>query len=164
MPPAINKQQIIQLIIAHLQKELSTALAASQQAQASATHSENVADNKYDTLGLEAAYLAHGQSVRTHELQQMINSYQRFLPPDFDQDTPIKLGALVSIESDKGDQQTLFVGPGAGGLTIGKGADAVSVVTATSPLGRGLLDKYLEDDVTLSINQSAHHFTIIAIT
>ncbi len=64
---------IIPAIIQQLEQELATAIKASQQAHSGATHSENTADNKYDTLALEAAYLAHGQSVRIEELQQSIN-------------------------------------------------------------------------------------------
>jgi transcription elongation GreA/GreB family factor len=37
-----------------------------------ATHSENIVANKYDTLAVEAAYLAHGQSMRFAELKQVI--------------------------------------------------------------------------------------------
>ena len=50
---------LVSAIVEKLQLELSTAVAASQQARDSATHSENIAANKYDTLAVEAAYLAH---------------------------------------------------------------------------------------------------------
>ena len=60
---------LIALILEQLQSELATALNASDQAHASATHSENVPENQYDTLALEAAYLAHGLSVRVTELR-----------------------------------------------------------------------------------------------
>jgi hypothetical protein len=55
---------LVSAIVEKLQLELSTAVAASQQAHDSATHSKNIAANKYDTLAVEAAYLAHGQSMR----------------------------------------------------------------------------------------------------
>ena len=51
-------------IVEQLKLELSTAVAASQQAHDSATHSENIAANKYDTLAVEAAYLENGKSLR----------------------------------------------------------------------------------------------------
>jgi hypothetical protein len=60
--PIITMHYLISAIVEKLELELSTAVAASQQARDSATHSENIAANRYDTLAVEAAYLAHGQS------------------------------------------------------------------------------------------------------
>ena len=57
-----------QLMI-HLQQLLDNAKAAAKRAHDTATSEENVAENKYDTLALEAAYLAQGQSQRVVQCQ-----------------------------------------------------------------------------------------------
>ena len=67
---------IIAAILHQLQQDLAVAAAASQQAHDSATHTENVPENQYDTLALEAAYLAHGQSQRIEALQHSISIYK----------------------------------------------------------------------------------------
>lgn len=56
----VDKKLLILQIIADLNAAIQTALAAADDARATATNKENVAENRYDTLGLEAAYLAHG--------------------------------------------------------------------------------------------------------
>lgn len=160
----IDKNQLISTIIEQLQEELATACAASQEAHASATHSENISDNRYDTLGLEAAYLAHGQSMRITELQQSIDRYRRFQVPEFGPQSPVKLGALVSVESEDGTVRAVFIGPGAGGLSLGAGPEAVQVVTSATPLGQSLLNQHLGDEFTLTINTSSHFYTIVGIS
>ena len=40
------------------------------------THEENIAENKYDTLGLEAAYLAQGQAQRVNECYLSIQQFE----------------------------------------------------------------------------------------
>lgn len=154
---------LVAAIIEQLERELATALKASQEAHSSATHSENVADNKYDTLALEAAYLAHGQSVRISELQESINLYKRFRRPAFTQQSSIQLGALVDIENSSGQVQRLFIGPAAGGQSIEEKPHTIHVVTVSTPLGQAMLNKMLDDEIELRINKRSEYFTIIDI-
>lgn len=56
----MNKQDVLQRIIDKLNIDLDIAERAAQTAYETATHEENIAENKYDTLGLEASYLAAG--------------------------------------------------------------------------------------------------------
>ena len=58
----MNKRAIIKKIIAKLTGELEVYFRAAQYARDEATHEQNKAENKYDTRGLEASYLARGQS------------------------------------------------------------------------------------------------------
>ncbi|KPC57834.1 Uncharacterized protein AC509_2176 [Pseudomonas amygdali pv. morsprunorum] len=52
----MNKQDVLQSIIDKLEIDLDIAQRAAQTAYETATHEENIAENKYDTLGLEASY------------------------------------------------------------------------------------------------------------
>jgi transcription elongation GreA/GreB family factor len=150
-------------IIEQLQIELSTAVAASQQAHDSATHSENIADNKYDTLAVEAAYLAHGQSMRIAELKQSIALYQHFQRPTFNVGATIALGALVCIEDDQEQQRRLLIGPAAGGLSIDSEQGPIQVITPTTPLGQVLMGRRVDDELDWQINQRKESFSIVAI-
>lgn len=156
-------QNLVSAIIEELQLELSTAVAASAQAHDSATHSENIAANKYDTLAVEAAYLAHGQSMRIAELKQAIALYQNFHRPTFNARDSIKLGALVCIEDDQEQQRRLFIGPAAGGLNIESKHGPVQVITTTAPLGQALMGRNLDDEVVWTIDSRNESFSIVAI-
>lgn len=156
------KTELIQRIIDQLEQELTTVLGASQQAHESATHSENVAENKYDTLGLEAAYLAHGLSLRVLELQNAILRYRRLSTADFAPRIPIRVGTLVTLEADDGSERHLFLGPEAGGIRVEWQGRCVNVVTPTAPLGKALLKKQLDDEVCLQIKGVDTHYLIVA--
>lgn len=86
------------------------AVRAAQTAHETATHEENVAENKYDTLGLEAAYLAAGQSRRVEEIRQALGLYRNLVLRDFDEEQGIQLTALVTLLNADGSRRTVFLG------------------------------------------------------
>ena len=68
----INKQALVELIISDLQQALNQAISAANEAHAAAVDDQSVAETQYDTLAIEASYLAEGQSKRVQELQKAI--------------------------------------------------------------------------------------------
>jgi hypothetical protein len=54
----MNKRALIRKIVARLTGELEVYFRAAQASRAEATHEQSRAENKYDTRGLEASYLA----------------------------------------------------------------------------------------------------------
>ena len=58
----MNKAEIIQHIITRLSHDLDVLFNAARRAHEAATHEENIPDNKYETLALEASYVAQGQA------------------------------------------------------------------------------------------------------
>ena len=68
------KTTVIQKIIETLQAELETYIRAAKFSHAEATAEENRAENKYDTRGLEASYLAAGQANKVAEIEQSLEA------------------------------------------------------------------------------------------
>ncbi len=136
----MNKTDLLRQIIAQLSHDLAVLLAAAKAAHAAATHEENVPDNKYATLALEASYVAQGQANRASEIRKAIEAYRRMNPRP-PADGEIRLGALVTLEGADGSSKEVFIGPMEGGLKIGE----VLVITPASPLGRELLGKTVGD-------------------
>jgi transcription elongation GreA/GreB family factor len=135
----------------------------SRQAQDSATHSENIAANKYDTLGVEGAYLAHGQSMRIAELNQFITLYQNFQRPTFDAGATIQLGALICIEDPQEQPRRLLIGAAAGGLNIQSDQGPIQIITPNAPFGQALMGKRIADEVEWQTSQCKELFSIVAI-
>jgi hypothetical protein len=75
----MNKHTVHQLILDKLRVDLDIAERAAQTAYETATHEENIAENKYDTLGLEASYLAAGQAKRVEEIRQSLALCQNLM-------------------------------------------------------------------------------------
>ncbi|UVE18157.1 GreA/GreB family elongation factor [Pseudomonas sp. LS44] len=159
----MRKTELLQLIIAALQVDLDNALRAARTAHETATHEENVAENKYDTLGLEAAYLAAGQSRRAEELRQALAAYRSLVLRPFDEARGVQLGAWVTLADAQGVEQQFFLGPDGAGLKVRLAAQEVRVISPHAPLGQQLLGKGLGDEVQLGSGRQAQTLELVHI-
>ena len=133
----MTKRVVIQKIMETLQVELETYTRAAKTSHAEATAEENRAENKYDTRGLEASYLAAGQANKVVELEESIAAFNELLGRKFAKDEGIDVGALVELEQN-GERAHYFIGPSAGGTEVEIGMTEVLVITTESPLGSQL--------------------------
>lgn len=159
----MSKNALVQSIIATLETDLAILLGAAQAAHAAASHAECVPDNKYDTLGLEASYIAQGQANRAQEIRVALESYRTLTLRPFDEKSPIRLTALITLEEEDGSCRTVFLGPDAGGLKITANGEEIIVITPLSPLGRNLIGKCCGEELHLGDGAQAKAYTIVAV-
>lgn len=159
----MNKGRILQHIIASLAADLDVLFTAAKTAHAAATHEECVADNKYDTLGLEASYVAQGQANRAQEIKQALEAYRQLELRSFGEDAAVRLTALVTLEAEDGSSRTVFLGPAAGGLKIEEDGEEIIVITPGSPLGRALLGKGAGERVELPAGSAEKAYDIVEV-
>ena len=136
----MNKPALVAAILAHLDRELDRYLQGASDARAAATDGERRAENKYDTRGLEASYLAHGQSIQARETAAAREQFAALAAREFAPGEGVALGALVEL-ADGGERLWCFLGPAAGGTEILHEGQEVLVITPGSPLGRALLGR-----------------------
>ncbi|MBD8491439.1 GreA/GreB family elongation factor [Pseudomonas syringae] len=159
----MNKTHLLQLIIDRLQFDLDIARRAAQTAYEAATHEENIAENKYDTLGLEASYLAAGQARRVEEIRQCVALYRQASVKPFDAARGIQVGDLVTLQGAGGERRYLFLGPDAAGLNIQADECLVTVITARAPLGQSLMGKQEGDDVEIVVKGQRQVFDVTQV-
>ena len=133
----MTKRAVIQKIIETLQSELETYTRAAKASHAEATAEENRAENKYDTRGLEASYLAAGQANKIVQLEESIAAFGELQNRRFGSDEGIEVGALIEISQD-GEHAHYFIGPSTGGTEVEVQDTEVLVITPQSPLGSQL--------------------------
>jgi len=144
----MTKTEIIQSIIHNLKQDLSQAIMAAEEAMKGATHTESKAETQYDTIGLEHAYLAEGQSRRIDELGAQITKLDNWKAPDFKPEQDIYLGALVGLVSIQGDKElNVFLAPAGGAQKVIE--IKLQVITPETPLGQLLIGRGLGDTITL---------------
>ena len=154
----MNKTHVIEHLRFALQAQLTNAEQAAQAAHDAATHEESVAETQYDTLGLEAAYLAQGQAERVNECYKDIKAFESvFSEPQKGQ---VNLGALVCLLDESDSATWFYLGPSAGGLTVQVKNAKVQVVTPQAPLGKLLKNKQVDDEISLSVASKVSLFTI----
>jgi len=159
----MNKRAIIQKITAKLVSELEVYFRAAQFSRAEATHESNKPENKYDTRGLEASYLARGQSKQAAELEAAIAEYQKLGVKKFAAGDAINIGALVELEHG-GESSLYFVGPRAGGTEVIHDKKEILVITPQSPLGEQLIGKQAGDQPQLTFGGSKQAAKILNVS
>jgi transcription elongation GreA/GreB family factor len=158
----MNKRAVIQKIIAKLTRELEVYLRAAQFSRAEATHESNKAENKYDTRGLEASYLARGQSKQVAEIESAIADFEGLAARKFAADDAIAVGALVELEMS-GEKNFYFLGPRAGGTEIIHDKKEILVITPQSPLGEQLIGKKFGEALKLKLGKEVRPAKIISV-
>lgn len=145
----MEKTKLVAGIIRQLEADLLVNIEAANEAREAAIHDESVPETQYDTLGLEASYLARGQSRRVQELEINLADYRSMPVRTFDEDTPLGLSALVTLENSNAEQKHLFIGVAGGGIQIDSGEYRVTVVTPDAPIGQALVGLFCGDTVAL---------------
>lgn len=144
----MNKQEVLNLIVAKLMEDAALYFRAARSAQFEATDEQSKAENKYDTRGLEASYLARGQSRQAAETEQALAQFQSLPCRPFTENEPIDIGALVELKGPR-DQSFYFVGPSMGGTEVIHEGHEITVITPLSPLGQQLVGRRAGDKVKL---------------
>lgn len=134
-------------------------LTAAKTAHEAAIHEENIPDNKYDTLSLEASYVAQGQANRAQELKHALQAYRDLSLLHFSEASSIRLTALVTLEAEDGTAKTFFIAPREGGLKVQLDGEEILVITPNSPLGSELIGKCLGDEVEIA----GSHYEIVTL-
>ncbi|WP_191486984.1 GreA/GreB family elongation factor [Pseudomonas sp. FEN] len=159
----MDKHAVRQRLLEQLEIDLDVLQRAAQTAYETATHEENVAENKYDTLGLEASYLATGQARRMEEIRQALKRCRELPLRPYDERNGIQLGALLALEAENGSEQWLFLAPDAAGLKIEGAGQLITVISPRSPLGAALLGKQEGDDVEIKVDGVAQRYSVIRV-
>lgn len=155
----MNKKLLINKIISFLQQELSTLQTAANNAHLAAIDDQSVAETQYDTLAIEAGYLAEGQSRRVLELKLALQQTNAFTPEEFNSSSEIACGALIQLEKNIEHKRWYFIAPAAAGFktTLNNNGELeqITVITEKSPLGQALIGLYQDDEVSFNHGNNA---------
>ena len=153
--------KLLQAVIEQLSRDMEVLFEAAKTAHEAATHEENAPDNKYDTLALEASYLAQGQANRASQIRTSIELYKQLGIHDSHDEA--QLGSLVVLEQSEGNTKTVFIGPAEGGLKVVHSGEEITVITVGSPMGRELLGRGVGDMISLNAGGSFTEYEIVEL-
>lgn len=158
----MNKKLIINEFIKIFKNEVQQAELAATQAHLAATDDQSIAETQYDTLAIESAYLAEGQSRRVEELKRIIELILAIPVIPFSTEDKIALGALIQTNDMKKNEWLLLSSCGGGYKVVFDKAN-ISLVTAGSPLGKALISSYVDDEITFNVARKTITKVITAI-
>ena len=161
----MNKPDILRLIVEQLSHDLAVQFNAELTAHEASTHEENIPDNKYETLALEASYVAQGQANRAQEIRRALEAYKQLTLGKFDDGSAVELTALVTLAGSESTTRTFFIGPLEGGMKLIDDLTGIEimVITPASPLGRDLIGMGVGDMVRLRIGLVTKEFAIMGV-
>ena len=155
----MNKSVLLIKIVAALNEGLEVLERAARASHVEATHESSRAESKYDTRGLEAAYLAGGQARQAREILDSIKLYSSMATRDFAANDLIDLTAIVKLEVD-GVPNLFFIGPKSGGVEVDYNGEEITLITPQSPLGQNLIGKKAEQSWTVKDGKSTVKYRI----
>ena len=145
----IDKNLLFEQILLELDKKLKILVDSAFEAKEASTNEESKAENKYDTRGLEASYLASGQAKRAQELQEQIFQLKKVKLQAFTEDDPINISAIVNLLVNEKTKKTVFLIP-IGGLELEFQGYKIQTITLEAPLGRYLHGQQVGDDFEMN--------------
>ncbi|HMP72106.1 MAG TPA: GreA/GreB family elongation factor [Kiritimatiellia bacterium] len=158
----MQKAKVVLAIVEALKAKVALHAAAARTAHEEATHEENRAEDKYDTRGLEASYLAAGQVRQTAEVAEAIREYANVFLKKFKASDPIDVTALVEM-SLEGKRTWYFIGPAAGGLEVEVDGVPVLVLTPQSPLAQAMTGKKKGGTVVWKVHGLEDRYKIVSV-
>lgn len=159
----VDHARVVRALREQVQRILHTSLAAASAAYDEATHAESKAENKYDTRGLEASYLAAGQAVRIASLRRVAAFMDQLGEQVLNHDVPVGLGCLVALQDADDVVRWSFVAPDGGGISVQVDGVEVRLITRDSPLGEALVGAVEGDSVELT-HPRPHELTVVRVT
>jgi hypothetical protein len=149
-----EKKRIVDAIVAKLEEELGVAKASALAAHNEATHEEAKPENKYDTRGLEASYLAGAQARRAAELVETIREFRAIEWREGVTERGAAAFDLVELFQD-GRPVHCFLTKRGGGFTVDVEGTKVQVVSVASPLGQALVGRRVDEEFELALANGA---------
>jgi len=159
---SMNKLELKQIILDLLEQKWQIAQSSVKRAIESATDEETVPEHKYDTLALEASYLAHGQAMRLQECEREIRMMNELILPS--KPEKVVLGCVITLVDNDDQRKSFFISPCAGGLKVAVSDGLLTLVTFESPLGKALKFKKVGDEVTYKVAGDEHCYEIETIS
>ena len=152
----MRKEALRAALVERLEADLATAKAAHDAAIEGATHEEARPENDKDTRGLEQSYLARGLAQRVAELEAAVAAVPAMT---LAKPARVAIGAVVTVDED-GDERRFFIAMHGGGIELpGK----VTVITPTSPIGRALLGRSVDDECEVAAGGKRRTLVVIQI-
>lgn len=157
----IDKHAILELILARLRADLKVCEDAVAIARDTATHADAQGSSKYETMGVEASYLAQGQGMRLIEVERALAWFRQVKLGE--PGGVIRLSSLVCLSDEQGDEHLLWLAADAGGMKVEHAGRTITVITPRSPLGAAMLGRQEGDGIAISIAGKPRCYDVVAV-
>ena len=158
----MDKQDLVSQLEGKLLEQARMAGRSAKECQTEAMNGASPKEKSVDSrVAMEFQSLARGQKQRAERATHELRAIQGFVPKPL---RIVDVGAVVEIEDeDSGEGRTFFLAPvGAGMTLLGPDGDGhLSVVTPSSPIGRAVLGRRVDDIVDVTVKGDVREWKIV---
>jgi Transcription elongation factor, GreA/GreB, C-term len=158
----LDKLKLLDHIKAQLRSDLELAIAAAKTTLDAATNEESKPENKYDTRGLEASYLAGAQAKRVGDIEEVLYLFNQTQIRNFKSGESISVMALVEVKLS-GKISFVLLMPKGGGQIITFEGQVIQVITTHSPLGKALVGLQAGDTAMVESGKTNRTYEILSV-
>ena len=144
----LDKRKVFEWVVERLEQEIGQMKTGYEEARRTSIEAPGRMQSRYDTMGVEAAWVADGLARNIEGKLQSLSVLRAFNLPA--SPPRVALGCIAGVGHDmKATEAAYFLLPGCGGLVIPAEVSSyeIRVITPQSPIGRELLGKAVGDDV-----------------
>ena len=145
-----DKREIIEYVINKLKQDLKVTKKTFEQSNKDASELPGPMQSRYDTMGIETAWLADGMAGRISELEKDIYTMEHLkIPKTRDK---ILICSVVGLrDTSTEERQDYFILPSGGGEEIPYNGSALTIISNKSPLSQSLFGHKQGDKVQVEL-------------
>ncbi|MCU1265693.1 MAG: hypothetical protein JWM21_2011 [Acidobacteria bacterium] len=158
---AIDKTALLEGIIRTLEEEIKTLRASFDEAKLTSIEAPGRMQSRYDTMGVEAAWVADGLAKSIEEKAEGTYRLKNVRLPDSPE--RVSIGCIVGIGPEGSAIENLyFILPACGGMSIPIDNSNLTLQTVMlqAPVARALIGKSLDDEVNVRRGRTTPDFIL----
>jgi transcription elongation GreA/GreB family factor len=147
----MDKVFLLENLIGILRNELDSLTAQYESAKLNSIDAPHRMESRYDTSGIEAAWLSDGLANRIQEKKKLIAQTSSFALDNIKVTDKVVPGCIVELtEKSSGVKNNYFLLPfNSGGYVLNYGGREIIIVGIGSPIGKKMLLKKINDVITV---------------
>lgn len=156
------KEIIKKKLLESIDFEMKGLEVASQSSQDLIKSGDLKSDGKYDTRGVEAAYLAGAQMRRVEELKLERQLIEGIPVHTYKKGREIAIGDLLELEHN-GRVRKYYLSSTAGGSMLEVNKEVIVVISVFSPIGTQVIGLLCGDDFVIELSGGSREYRILNV-
>jgi hypothetical protein len=157
----MDKTVLLENLLDILNKELTTSVAQYESSKFNSIDAPHRMESRYDTSGIEAAWLTDGLAGKIQEKRKLIAQVTNFSHNAVKITNKVAPGSVVeAVEKNTGTKHLYFLLPfSTGGYVLNHDGAEITIVGIGSPIGKQMLSKQLNDTFSTGVNNTVFQIT-----